>query len=115
MLITQLLPLSIILSLSLSPLLIPPSSSPLPLSELDWSSASSLWNHLPVTAAGGENINSSSCTLKCKTAATRVEKANKAVNLGSFSTLWMRHHYINASVHSGTEMLSCSLTSEMII
>lgn len=54
MLITQLLPLSIPLSLSLLLLclLVSPSPSSLPRSEQDWSSASSLWNHLPATAAG---------------------------------------------------------------
>lgn len=66
-------------SLSFLCLLVPP--SPLPLSELDWCSASSLWNHLPATTAGGENISSSSCTLKRKTAATHVEKANQTLSL----------------------------------
>lgn len=43
---------SLSLSLLLLCLLISPSPSSLPRSELDWSSASSLWNHLPATAAG---------------------------------------------------------------
>lgn len=53
MLITQPLPPSISLSRSLSPVFARFSLSVFSpsLSELDWSSASSLWNHLPAAAA----------------------------------------------------------------